>query len=191
MLTHRNICNNVWSISTYLGNTPDDIVLCVLPLAFDYGLFQILTGARVGFTVVLAQSFAYPIKVLELVGKHRVDRIPRRADDFRPVLHIWPFDRPGYVQPAALSPDTAGGLSASTAHSERLANLFAGSDDLFPCMASPRTPASLTLDPGQLVAKPTSVGQASPTRKPTIVDEDGRPLGPGETPANWLCAEPA
>jgi len=27
------------SIAAYLGNTEDDVILCALPLAFDYGLY--------------------------------------------------------------------------------------------------------------------------------------------------------
>src|SRR5439155_19698283 len=42
MLTHLNIVSAATSITTYLENTPDDIVLNVLPLSFDYGLYQVL-----------------------------------------------------------------------------------------------------------------------------------------------------
>src|SRR6516165_5264817 len=34
MMTHRSICNNLWSISTYLRNQSDDVILSVLPLSF-------------------------------------------------------------------------------------------------------------------------------------------------------------
>ena len=35
-------------------------MLCVLPLSFDYGLYQLLTCVRVGATLVLEPGFAFP-----------------------------------------------------------------------------------------------------------------------------------
>ncbi len=76
MLSHAALVNTTWSISTYLENTPDDVVMCVLPLTFGYGLSQILTGARVGFTVVLERSFAFPAETLARMVKHRITGLP-------------------------------------------------------------------------------------------------------------------
>jgi hypothetical protein len=44
----------------------------VLPLAFDYGLYQVLMAFKVGATVVLERSFAFPVKVLETMARERV-----------------------------------------------------------------------------------------------------------------------
>ncbi len=92
MMTHRNIVNNVWSISTYLKNTEDDVVLCVLPLSFDYGLFQVLTGARVGFTVLVERSFAYPYEVLKRISAFGVTGLPGVPTIFATLLQFAPFE---------------------------------------------------------------------------------------------------
>jgi long-chain acyl-CoA synthetase len=47
VLTHLNIVSAAASITTYLENTADDIILNVLPLSFDYGLYQIFIGFKV------------------------------------------------------------------------------------------------------------------------------------------------
>ena len=47
MLTHRNMLTAATSISTYLRMQEDDVVLGVLPLAFDYGLYQLIMSTRV------------------------------------------------------------------------------------------------------------------------------------------------
>src|SRR5690606_17281129 len=60
MMTHRNVEAAATSITTYLRNTPDDIILGVLPLAFDYGLYQLLMSVKMGATLVLEKSFAFP-----------------------------------------------------------------------------------------------------------------------------------
>src|SRR4029450_6867141 len=60
MLTHLNMVSAATSITTYLENRPDDIILSALPLSFDYGLYQVLMAFKFGGTVVLERSFAYP-----------------------------------------------------------------------------------------------------------------------------------
>ena len=72
MLTHRTVCNNAWAIGSYLRNEPDDVVLCVLPLSFSYGLFQVLTAVEVGYAVVARALARYP------AGHPPADERPRR-----------------------------------------------------------------------------------------------------------------
>jgi acyl-CoA synthetase (AMP-forming)/AMP-acid ligase II len=57
MLTHHNMVCAAESITTYLQNKPDDIILDVLPLSFDYGLYQWLMTNQFGGTLILEQSF--------------------------------------------------------------------------------------------------------------------------------------
>lgn len=60
MMTHLNVVTAVRSITSYLKKTEDDIVLSVLPISFDYGLYQILMAFSTGATLVLEKSFAFP-----------------------------------------------------------------------------------------------------------------------------------
>ncbi|MGH9331150.1 MAG: AMP-binding protein, partial [Vicinamibacterales bacterium] len=76
MLTHLNIVSAAASITTYLENTSDDIILNVLPLSFDYGLYQVLMAFKVGGTIVLERSFTYPHAVLERLAAERVTGFP-------------------------------------------------------------------------------------------------------------------
>ena len=76
MLTHLNIVSAATSITTYLENTPDDVILNALPLSFDYGLYQVLMAFKVGGTVVLERSFTYAHAVLETVVAERVTGLP-------------------------------------------------------------------------------------------------------------------
>jgi len=76
VLTHLNIVSAATAITTYLENTADDIILNVLPLSFDYGLYQVLMGFKIGGTVVLERSFTYPHAVLEKMGQERVTGFP-------------------------------------------------------------------------------------------------------------------
>ena len=66
MMTHRNIDAAAESITTYLRNEPDDIILNVLPLAFDYGLYQLLMAMR----EARLKNDALNETFYELVGEH-------------------------------------------------------------------------------------------------------------------------
>ena len=76
MLTHLNMTTAARSITTYLMNEPSDIILNVLPLSFDYGLYQLLMAFRMGATLVLEKSFTYPHAVLQKIISERVTGFP-------------------------------------------------------------------------------------------------------------------
>jgi acyl-CoA synthetase (AMP-forming)/AMP-acid ligase II len=76
MCPHGSMMAAARSIIQYLENTPDDIILNVLPLSFDYGLYQVLMAFMFGGTVVLERSFSFPVKVLERMEKERVTGFP-------------------------------------------------------------------------------------------------------------------
>lgn len=76
MLTHLNMTSATRSLTEYLRNQADDIVLSPLPLSFDYGLYQVLMAFFYGGTVVLEKQFVYPQSYLELVARERVTGLP-------------------------------------------------------------------------------------------------------------------
>jgi long-chain acyl-CoA synthetase len=176
MMPHHAICNNVWSVSTYLRNTPDDVILCVLPLSFDYGLFQILTGARVGFTIVLERSFAYPIDVLQKVSKHGVTGFPGVPTIFARLLQFTPFDGLDFSSLRYFSNTAA---AFPPAHIRQLKELLPHVT-IFSMYGVTETTRVSYLAPEKLDAKITSVGRAMPNSETYIVDENGLPLGHGE-----------
>ena len=76
MLTHLNMVAAATSINEYLANTADDVILNVLPLSFDYGLYQVLLAFGAGARLVLERSFAYPSATLERIACERVTGFP-------------------------------------------------------------------------------------------------------------------
>ena len=73
MLTHLNIVAAATSIGDYLGNTPDDVILNVLPLSFDYGLYQVFLAFKAGARLILEPSFIYTTVLLDLPGAGACD----------------------------------------------------------------------------------------------------------------------
>ncbi len=176
MLTHAAIVNTIWAISTYLGNRPDDVGLCVLPLFFDYGLFQVLTGARVGFTVVLERSFAYPWDVLKRIGEHRVTILPGVPTIFATLLQFAPFDG---LDLSSLRVLTNTAAPFPPAHIRRLRMLLPQAR-IFSMYGLTECTRVSFLDPDRLEAKITTVGRAMPNCEVMILDDEGRRCAPGE-----------
>ena len=57
------------SVAEYLGNHPDDRLLAVLPLSFDYGLNQVLSAVWAGAGVTLHGFFAAAELARDLAGR--------------------------------------------------------------------------------------------------------------------------
>src|SRR5262249_57862624 len=76
ILTHRNMLSAATSITTYLENIEDDVILGLLPLAFDYGLYQMIMTFKLGARLVLERSFAYPAEVLHRIAEEHVTGFP-------------------------------------------------------------------------------------------------------------------
>ncbi len=176
MLSHANLVNTTWSISTYLENTPDDVVLCVLPLTFGYGLSQVLTGARVGFTVVLERSFAFPADTLARMVKHRITGLPGVPTFFSTLLGMEALKT---ADLSSLRYLTNAAAPLPAAHADRLRDRFP--DAAFYSMYGMTECCTRIcyLDPKDLDAKPGSVGRAIPNCEAYVVDECGHRAAPG------------
>ena len=71
VLSHRNMVTGAISVSSYLGNTPGDRLLAVLPFSFDYGFSQLTTAFRVGAFVRL-MNYLLPRDIPRAVAKHAI-----------------------------------------------------------------------------------------------------------------------
>lgn len=76
MSTHANVVFAAGSIISFLHNVPEDIVICALPLSFDYGLYQLLMTFKFGGTLVLERSFVYAGQFLQRLETEKVTGLP-------------------------------------------------------------------------------------------------------------------
>lgn len=60
IMTHANMVFASDSLIEYLRLDADAKIICFLPLAFDYGLYQILMTIRLGACLIVSKSFAFP-----------------------------------------------------------------------------------------------------------------------------------
>jgi amino acid adenylation domain-containing protein len=174
MLTHRNMVSAATSITTYLENTPEDVVLNVLPLSFGYGLYQVLMAPRFGGAVVLAHSFAYPHAVLKtLVDEHATGfpLVPTMAAILLQMdLGKYDFSRLRYL--------TSAGAALPAAHLAQLRRALPHVR-IYPMYGQSECTRVTYLAPEQVDRRPTSVGRGMPNEEVVVVDADGRRVGPG------------
>jgi len=174
MSGHNNVVFASGSIVHYLDNTPDDIIINVLPLSFDYGLYQLLMVFRFGGTLVLERSFAYPAAILKRMVKERVTGFPGVPTVFAILLQmdLSPYD----LSSLRYLTNTAAALPPS--HIMALREKFPWAT-LYSMYGLTECKRTLYLPPDQLEERPGSVGIAIPGTEVWIEDEEGRRVGPG------------
>ncbi|OQM73431.1 class I adenylate-forming enzyme family protein [Manganibacter manganicus] len=175
MMTHRNCDAAADSITTYLENTPDDVILNVLPLAFDYGLYQLLMTVRLGATLVLEKSFAFPLAIFERVREEGVTGLPLVPTMAAMIMQMRDLE-PGFLRGLRYVTNTAAALPV--AHIERLRTLFPGVR-LYSMYGLTECKRCTYLPPEQLDLRPDSVGIAIPNTEAFVIDGDGNRALPG------------
>ncbi len=175
MSDHGNVVFAVSSITQYLGNVEDDVVINLLPLAFDYGLYQLLMTFKFGGTLVLENGFTYPAAVLKRIERERVTGFPGVPTIFALLLQM---DLSGFdLSSLRYITNTAAALP--TSHIQELRRKFPGVT-LFSMYGLTETKRTLYLPPELLDRKPGSVGIAIPSTEVWIEDDAGNRLKPGE-----------
>jgi long-chain acyl-CoA synthetase len=174
MVTHLNIISAATSITTYLENTSDDIVINFLPLGFDYGLYQLLMMFKVGGTLVLHDSFAFPNVAINKMIREKVTGFPIVPTISAILLQMdvskFKFPNLRYIS------NTAAALPVE--HIRKLRALFPHVK-LYSMYGLTECKRVSYLPPEQLDIRPTSVGRGMPNEEVYIVDENGDRVAPG------------
>ncbi len=175
MCDHSNVIFASGSIIQYLQNVDSDIVLNVMPLSFDYGLYQLLMTFRFGGTLVLESDFAFPVTILQRIEKEQVTGFPIvptiAARLLQMDLSAFDLSSLRYVT------NTAAALPPS--HILELRRKLPGVT-LFSMYGLTETKRTLYLPPRWLDQKPGSVGIAIPGTEVWVEDESGQRLGAGQ-----------
>jgi acyl-CoA synthetase (AMP-forming)/AMP-acid ligase II len=174
MMSHGAIVFCVGSIAEYLRMDASDRILSVLPLAFTYGLSQLLLAVRVSGTLILERSFAFPAQTLRRLREERATVFPAVPTVFATILGM---ARGAPFESVRCLTNAAAGLPPA-AH-EGLREVFPGAE-LFRMYGQTECMRVCYLEPALIAAKPTSVGGAIPGTEALVLDADGQPAAPGE-----------
>jgi len=175
MSAHHNVVFAAASIIAYLENVPDDIVINVLPLSFDYGLYQLLMVFKFGGTLVLERGFTYPAQILKKMAAEKVTGFPGVPTIFALLLQmdLSPYD----LSSLRYITNTAAALPPS--HIEQMSEIFPQAT-MYSMYGLTETKRTLYLPPEQLKIRPGSVGIAIHGTEVWLEDDAGNRLGPGE-----------
>jgi long-chain acyl-CoA synthetase len=175
MMTHANMVFTAGSVAQYLRLEQDDRIMNVLPLAFDYGLYQLLMAMRIGGTIVLERSFAFPAQTLKRVEAEQVTTFPGVPTVYATLVAM---KSPGVYESVRRLTNTAAALPPS--FHDRLHEIFPNAL-IFRMYGLTECKRVSYLEPELVDEKPTSVGKAIPGTEAFVLREDGSRVEPGET----------
>jgi long-chain acyl-CoA synthetase len=175
-MTHQSMVFARNSITEYLRLSEQDRLINVLPLAFDYGLYQLLMAVGLGATLVLARSFAYPGKVMDQIRQHEVTVFPGVPTIYSHLLSMHqkvPFCFPSVRRvtntAAALPPD----------YLPSLRTIFPNAL-IFAMYGLTECKRVSYLEPELIETKRGSVGKPIPGTEMFLLSPEGKRVGPGE-----------
>ncbi|MCP4074394.1 MAG: AMP-binding protein [Hyphomicrobiales bacterium] len=177
MMTHRSVNAAAGSITTYLENTPDDVIMCVVPVSFDYGLYQVLMSIRTGATLVLEKSFAFPYAIMKKMVEEKVTGFPIVPTMAALILQMKDIG-PDAVPNLRYISSTAAALHPSVI--SRLRQMFENTE-IHSMYGLTECKRCTWMPPEHLDRKPASVGKAIPGTEAYVVDKDGNPVAAGIT----------
>ena len=175
MSTHHNMVSAARSIIEYVGNTEDDVIVDVLPLSFDYGLYQVLMSVMFGGTVVF-ESFLFPVRVLQVIGKNRVTGFPLVPTVAAFLLKLQDLSR---FDLSSLRYLTNTGAALPPEHVRKIRALLP-QVKVFSMFGLTECKRVCYLPPEEIDRRTASVGQAMPHCEVFLLDEEGNEVPPGE-----------
>lgn len=175
MLSHLNLISAVNAVAEYLGLTENDVIASALPLAFGYGLNQVLLGCKLGARVVLEPSFAFPVKVLQTLERERATVFPGVPTMYALLTNLKTLP---HHDLSSLRVLTNAAAALSTEHIARLRALLPGAR-LYSMYGQTECTRISYLPPDQLDIRPTSVGRGMPNQECWLIDAEGRRLPHG------------
>lgn len=174
MLSHANLWLGAISVAHYLGMTPADRTLCVLPLSFDYGQNQLFSTWAAGGCII-PLDFLTARDVIKAVERHDITTLAGVPPLWVQLLEAaWPDDVAARLRRltnsgGALTPSLISGLRAR----------FAAAD-LYPMYGLTEAFRSTYLPPSLVDTHPESIGRAIPFAEVMAVRPDGTQATAGE-----------
>ena len=177
MHTHLSMTFVLGSLIEYLRLSEQDRILLMLPLAFDYGLYQLFMNVQLGATLVMERSFTYPAVIFERIREYKVTVFPAVPTIYAMLVsmhHREPLQFPSVTRVT----NTAAALPAGQVPD--LKEIFPNAL-IYKMYGLTECKRVSYLEPELIDVKPGSVGKAIPGTEVCVLDENGKPVDPGDT----------
>jgi acyl-CoA ligase (AMP-forming) (exosortase A-associated) len=167
MLSHANLWLGAESVASYLKLTPEDRVLAVLPLSFDYGQNQLLSSWYAG-AAVAPLDYLTPRDVVKAVARHRATTLAGVPPLWVQLVESeWPAEAATHLQRLT---NSGGALTPSLIEAMRATFPNA---DIYPMYGLTEAFRSTYLEPKFVADHPTSMGRAIPHAEILVCRPDG------------------
>jgi len=176
MQTHQSMVFAAWSLIEYLRLSEKDRIMLVLPLTFDYGLYQLLMTMKSGATLILEQSFTYPAVIYKRIDTEKVTVFPGLPTIFSMMISTHKKNKLCFQHVEKIT-NTAAALPV--AFIPYLQEIFPNAL-IYKMYGLTECKRVSYLEPELIEEKPTSVGIAIPGTEIYLLSPQGEPVPYGK-----------
>lgn len=176
MQTHQSMVFAAHSIIEYQRLYDNEKILLILPLAFDYGLYQLLMAVILGGTLIVERSFTYPAQVFKRMKEEGATVFPAVPTIYAMLIAVHNRKKLCFKTIKKIT-NTAAALPVD--YLKALKEIFPNAQ-IYQMYGLTECKRVSYLEPGMLDKKPTSVGKAIPGTEVYIRSKEGMPVAAGE-----------
>ncbi|TQO38585.1 acyl-CoA synthetase (AMP-forming)/AMP-acid ligase II [Arenibacter algicola] len=177
MMTHQSMVFTIWSLIEYLRIDNDDRIMLVLPLAFDYGLYQLLMSVASGATLIMEPSFIFLGNIYKQVEENKATIFPGVPTTYAMMVASF-RNKPFSLESIKKVTNTAASLPPD--YIPILRKIFPNAL-IFKMYGLTECKRVSYLEPELLDEKVRSVGKAIPGTETFIMTIDGKKAKPNES----------
>lgn len=175
MMTHQSMVFTSWSLVEYLRLTEEDRIILVLPMAFDYGLYQLIMAITIGGTIIIENSFNFPPEIFRQIELYKPTIFPGVPSIYAIMVSM--YKRSGITFPGVNKiTNTAAALPNETI--DYLKKIFPNAL-IFKMYGLTECKRVCYLEPELIDLKTGSVGKAIPGTEVFLLSHEGKPVERG------------
>jgi acyl-CoA synthetase (AMP-forming)/AMP-acid ligase II len=175
MMTHQSMVFTSWSLIQYLRLNENDRIMLLLPLAFDYGLYQLLMAVTIGGTLIVEQSFIFLASVCENIEKYKPTVFPGVPTIYAMLIS---YCKKNNIKFESIEKVTNTAAALPDEIIPDLKNIFPHAL-IFKMYGLTECKRVCYLEPELVDSKPGSVGKAIPGTEVFLLSTEGEPVAPG------------
>ncbi len=176
MMTHQSMVFTTWSLIEYLRLSEEDRLMLLLPLAFDYGLYQLLMAITVGGTLIVEQSFIFPASIYRNIEKYQPTVFPGVPTIYAMMIAS---AKENSISFDCIKKVTNTAAALPNEFIPDLKKIFPNAL-IFKMYGLTECKRVCYLEPELVDIKPSSVGKAIPGTEVFLLSPEGNPVQPGE-----------
>ncbi len=176
MMTHQSMVFTSWSLIEYLRLSDSDRIMLVLPLAFDYGLYQLIMTVTLGCTLIMDLSTTFQTIIYKQLKQYNPTVLPGIPTIY--AMMIQTFKKSG-LSFSCIQKVTNTAAALPEEYIPYLKKIFPNAL-IFKMYGLTECKRVCYLEPELLDQKPNSVGKPIPGTEVFLLTPEGNPVTVGE-----------